>query len=58
MQIYNLAFQLVATVKDSGSSGMLRTVCVNIDGLAPGVYITRSRQGDFRFPPGRIGVAR
>lgn len=58
MYVYNLAFQLVATVKDQGSSGGLQTTCVNIDGLAPGLYVYRARQGDFKFPPGRFGVLR
>jgi hypothetical protein len=56
--IYNLAFQLVGTVRDQGASGRLQTSCVNIDGLAPGLYLYRARQGDFKFPPGRFGVSR
>jgi hypothetical protein len=58
MLIYNLAFQLVGTVKDHGVSGRLQTSCVNIEGLAPGLYVYKARQGEFHFPPGRFGVLR
>jgi hypothetical protein len=56
MYVYNLAFQLVARIQDQGVSGVVRTTCVNISGLAPGVYVYQAQQGNFQFPPGRFGV--
>ncbi len=56
--VYNMAFQLVATIKDTAMGGMLENSCVDISNMAPGVYMYKASAGDFVFPMGQFGVAR
>ncbi len=56
--VYNNALQLVAKVTDTAVGGSMETSCVDISGLAPGLYTYTAKVGDFNFPIGKLAVAR
>ena len=56
--VYNLAYRQVARVKDQAIAGGKQTSCVDVGGLAPGLYVVQARQGAFKFPPFKFGIAR
>ncbi len=56
--VYNAAFHLVAEVKDEALGGLLESSCVDISGMAPGVYFYQAKVGDYAFPLGQFGIAR
>jgi hypothetical protein len=56
--MYNSAFQLVGRVQDTAVGGMMETSCVDISGMAPGVYFYKAKVGDSAFPMQQFGIAR
>jgi hypothetical protein len=58
IEVYNLAFKRVALITDQAQGGMLETACVGISQLAPGVYLYRTKVGDYSFPLNKFGVMR
>jgi hypothetical protein len=58
LELYNLGFQKVAQVRDVAIGGALQTSCVDLSGLAPGLYVVRASLGDYRFPTFKLAVAR
>jgi hypothetical protein len=58
IEVFNLAFQLVARVKDTALAGGLQTTCVDFGGLAPGLYVAKAKQGSYSFPAIKFGIVR
>jgi hypothetical protein len=56
--LYNSAFELVGRVHDTAVGGTMETSCVDISGMAPGVYFYKAKVGDFAFPMQQFGIAR
>jgi hypothetical protein len=56
--IYNAALQLVGRVDDQAVGGIFETACVDISGLASGVYFYKAKVGDFDFGMQSFGIAR
>ena len=58
IKIYNIAVQLVAEIDDSAAGGVYESSCVDISGIAPGVYLYKASAGNYSFPMGQFGIAR
>ena len=58
IKIYNIAFQLAAELKGNSKGGQLESNCVNVSGMAPGVYFYKATVGSFSFPMGQFGISR
>ena len=58
LEVYNLAFQKVAQIKDHAMDGVLQTTCVDISGIAPGLYFVRAQQGSYQYPALKFGIVR
>jgi hypothetical protein len=58
IQIFNLAFQKVADLKDTAADGVLQTTCADFSALAPGLYLARAVQGNYSYPAIKFGIVR